>query len=55
MGLDKISVFDNFFTLGGRSLVAVQIMARIEKLTGKRLPLATLFEHSTIEQLAYKA
>jgi len=52
MGLEKISIFDNFFTLGGRSLVAVQIMARIEKLTGKRLPLATLFEHSTIEQLS---
>jgi len=52
MGLEKISIFDNFFTLGGRSLVAVQIMARIEKLTGKRLPLATLFEHSTIEKLS---
>jgi amino acid adenylation domain-containing protein len=52
MGLEKISIFDNFFELGGRSLVAVQLMARIEKLTGKRLPLATLFNHSTIEQLA---
>jgi len=54
MGLDKISIFDNFFTLGGRSLVAVQIMARIEQITGKRLPLATLFEHSTIEKLALR-
>jgi amino acid adenylation domain-containing protein len=54
MGLEKISIFDNFFTLGGRSLVAVQIMARIEKLTGKRLPLATLFEYSTIEKLALR-
>jgi len=54
MGLQQISIFDNFFTLGGRSLVAVQIMARIEKITGKRLPLATLFEHSTIEQLALR-
>jgi len=52
MGIEKISVYDNFFELGGRSLVAVQIMARIEKLTGKRLPLATLFEHSTIEKLS---
>lgn len=52
MGLENISVFDNFFELGGRSLVAVQIMARIEKETGKRLPLATLFEHSTVEKLA---
>ena len=54
MGLQKISIFDNFFALGGRSLVAVQIMARIEKVTGKRLPLATLFEHSTIEKLALR-
>jgi thioesterase domain-containing protein len=54
MGIPKISIFENFFDIGGRSLVAVQIMARIEKLTGKRLPLATLFEHSTIEKLALR-
>jgi amino acid adenylation domain-containing protein len=52
MGLQKISIYDNFFQLGGRSLVAVKIMARIEQETGKRLPLATLFEHSTVERLA---
>jgi amino acid adenylation domain-containing protein len=52
MGLENISIFDNFFELGGRSLVAVQIMARLEKETGKRLPLATLFEYSTVEKLA---
>ncbi|TWR31037.1 amino acid adenylation domain-containing protein [Mucilaginibacter pallidiroseus] len=52
MGLQNISKNDNFFKLGGRSLVAVKIMARIEQETGVRLPLATLFEHSTVEQLA---
>jgi amino acid adenylation domain-containing protein len=52
MSLEKISIFDNFFQLGGRSLVAVKIMAKIEQKTGKRLPLATLFEHSTVEKLA---
>ncbi|MBD1391852.1 non-ribosomal peptide synthetase [Mucilaginibacter glaciei] len=52
MGLEKISIMDNFFQLGGRSLVAVKIMAKIEQETGKRLPLATLFEYSTVEQLA---
>jgi len=52
MGVEKISVNDDFFSLGGHSLVAVQIMVRIEKGTGKRLPLATLFEHSTIAKLA---
>jgi amino acid adenylation domain-containing protein len=52
MGIEQISIFDNFFELGGRSLVAVKIMAAIEQETGKRLPLATLFEHATIEKLA---
>ncbi|MBK0378790.1 non-ribosomal peptide synthetase [Mucilaginibacter segetis] len=52
MSLDKISVYDNFFELGGRSLIAVRIMARLEEVTGKRLPLATLFEHATVEKLA---
>ncbi|MBK0379127.1 non-ribosomal peptide synthetase [Mucilaginibacter segetis] len=50
--IERISVLDNFFELGGHSLIAVQVMARIEKETGKRLPLAVLFENSTIEKLS---
>ncbi|MHA4895877.1 amino acid adenylation domain-containing protein [Pedobacter sp. PWIIR3] len=50
--LDKISIYDNFFELGGHSLTAVKVMTMIEAETGKRLPLAILFEHSTIERLA---
>jgi amino acid adenylation domain-containing protein len=50
--IDNIGIYDNFFELGGHSLIAVQVMTRIEKLTGKRLPLAALFENSTIEKLA---
>ncbi|QJD80156.1 non-ribosomal peptide synthetase [Spirosoma rhododendri] len=50
--LDKLDVFDNFFELGGHSLVAVQVMNRLEKETGKRLPLSTLFEYPTVEKLA---
>ncbi|MDB5008424.1 MAG: tycC [Mucilaginibacter sp.] len=52
LGVEKIGVRDNFFELGGHSLIAVQVMTRIEKETGKRLPLAALFEKSTIEKLA---
>ena len=52
LGIPKISVLDNFFELGGHSLIAVKVMNRIEKETGKLLPLATLFENSTIEKLA---
>jgi thioesterase domain-containing protein len=52
LGIKNISITGNFFSLGGHSLVAVKILARIKKLTGKQLPLATLFENSTIEKLS---
>lgn len=50
--IDEISVTQNFFELGGHSLIAVKIMLEIEKTTGSRLPISSLFEHSTIEKLA---
>ncbi|WP_442588339.1 non-ribosomal peptide synthetase [Pedobacter sp. AW31-3R] len=52
--LKNIGASDDFFELGGHSLLAVKVMAAIEKTFGKRLPLATLFENSTIEKLAGK-
>ncbi|SEN94353.1 amino acid adenylation domain-containing protein [Mucilaginibacter gossypiicola] len=52
LSIENIGVYDNFFELGGHSLIAVQVMTRIEKITGKRLPLAALFENSTVEKLS---
>lgn len=52
LGIKNISIKEDFFDLGGNSLSAVKIMAAIEKETGKRLPLATLFDHTTIEKMA---
>ena len=52
LGLDEIDVSSNFFELGGHSIKAVQVMARIEKETGKRLPASSLFEYSTVKKLA---
>ncbi|RAJ95573.1 amino acid adenylation domain-containing protein [Larkinella arboricola] len=52
LGLETISVTDDFFALGGHSLIAIQVMTQLEKETGKRLPLATLFEYPTIQKLA---
>jgi len=48
----EIGVNENFFEIGGKSLHAARIFARIEKQFGKTLPLATLFKSSTIEALA---
>ncbi|MEA3186521.1 MAG: hypothetical protein QOD99_351, partial [Chthoniobacter sp.] len=48
----SISVSDNFFDVGGHSLLALAIFSEIEKRLGKNLPLSTLFQAPTIEQLA---
>ena len=47
-----IGVTDNFFEVGGDSLLAARLFAQIHNRFGKNLPLATLFVSPTIEQLA---
>ena len=43
---------DNFFDLGGHSLLVVSLLARVERVTGKRLHVADIFKAPTIESLA---
>jgi len=52
LGIQPIGVRDNFFALGGYSLLAVRLFVEIEKALNKNLPLAILFQTQTIEQLA---
>ncbi|MEO7361068.1 MAG: amino acid adenylation domain-containing protein [Gemmatimonadaceae bacterium] len=47
-----ISVLDDFFDIGGHSLLAIRMLAEIERMRGVRVPLAWLFESSTVEALA---
>jgi amino acid adenylation domain-containing protein len=53
LGTEPVGVQDNFFELGGHSLLAVRFVAQIEKLFGKVVPLALLFQAPTVEQLAH--
>ncbi len=50
--IEKVGIHDNFFELGGHSLLAVRLFAELEKLTGRKYPLVTVFQAPTIEQLA---
>jgi thioesterase domain-containing protein/acyl carrier protein len=51
LNLQPIGLKDNFFDLGGNSLLAVRLMSKLEQLLGEKLPLATIFRAPTIEQL----
>ncbi|MBR8837985.1 MAG: amino acid adenylation domain-containing protein [Stigonema ocellatum SAG 48.90 = DSM 106950] len=50
--VDLVGVQDNFFDLGGHSLLAPYLMAEIKQQFGKDIPIVTLFQNPTIEQLA---
>jgi phthiocerol/phenolphthiocerol synthesis type-I polyketide synthase E len=52
LGLDAIGASDNFFDLGGDSILAVHLFAEIEKVFKVKLPVSVLFEASTLEELA---
>ncbi|MEU5684693.1 peptide synthase [Streptomyces venezuelae] len=47
-----VGAHDNFFRLGGNSVLAVALLARIEKEFGRRLSMATLFQGPTVAELA---
>jgi amino acid adenylation domain-containing protein len=52
LGIKPIGIKDSFFELGGHSLLAIRLFDRIEQIFNKKLPLATLFQAPTIEELA---
>jgi amino acid adenylation domain-containing protein len=52
LGRQRVSITDNFFDLGGDSLLAARLFTAIGKRLGKNLPLATLFTCPTIEGIA---
>ena len=52
LGIESISIHDDFFDLGGNSWMAVRLFTELQAVTGHNLPLATLFQAPTIDTLA---
>jgi acyl carrier protein len=52
LGLDVIGAEDNFFMLGGHSLLGTQVIIRLRDTFGIELSLRTIFEAPTVAELA---
>lgn len=52
LGIKGIGVHDNFFALGGQSLLATRVMTRINETTGVELPVEIIFNQPTIAGVA---
>ncbi len=52
LNVKQVSVLDDFFDLGGHSLMAARLVSQIYEATGRKVPLGALFRAATIESLA---
>jgi acyl carrier protein len=52
LGLEQVGVYDNFFALGGHSLKATQVLARLNKRVASEVSLRSKFQFQTIAALA---
>jgi amino acid adenylation domain-containing protein len=50
--LERIGANDNFFLLGGHSLLGTQLTARVRESFGVELPLLQLFDHPTLAEMS---
>src|SRR5438093_1570570 len=52
LGLERVSIDEHFFDLGGHSLLLVRVHGRLRETLRTEFPIVTLFEHPTIRSLA---
>ncbi|HVR96729.1 MAG TPA: amino acid adenylation domain-containing protein, partial [Thermoanaerobaculia bacterium] len=52
LGVEKVGLDDNFFDLGGHSLLLVRLHARLQEVLGRDMPLVDLFSRPTVRTQA---
>ncbi|RRS09702.1 SDR family NAD(P)-dependent oxidoreductase [Pseudoalteromonas sp. J010] len=53
LGYTEVGIFDNFFALGGDSLIAIQMIAKAKQIFAVEITPAAFFEDPTIDNLAF--
>ncbi|MER7765242.1 condensation domain-containing protein, partial [Streptomyces sp. NPDC097619] len=52
LGVEKVGIHDNFFDLGGDSILSIQVVSRARRALGVKLSPRLLFEAPTVAELA---
>jgi thioesterase domain-containing protein/acyl carrier protein len=52
LGVDEVDIHANFFDLGGHSMSAVVVAAKLSNMYGRRISVARLFQSPTVEQFS---
>jgi amino acid adenylation domain-containing protein len=52
LGIDRVGIHDDFFELGGDSILATRLASRVRRIFGIELPLRELFWKTTVSELA---
>ena len=54
LGVARVGLHDNFFDLGGQSLLLIRVHQQVQQRLGVELPLVELFKHPTLAALAQR-
>jgi amino acid adenylation domain-containing protein len=52
LGLDAVGAEDDFFALGGQSLLAIRLVARLRRATRRSVPMTAVFKNPVLRQFA---